>query len=62
MPYIQANRTRAYRNGEKTGRKFHPCYSITIPRRVVEFMGWKKGDELEFKLEGGKVVLRRKEV
>jgi len=25
-------------------------------------MGWKKGDELEFKLEGGKVVLRRKEV
>lgn len=60
MPYLQENRVRSYWNGEKTGKKTHPRYSLTIPTKIVEFMSWKRGDELEFKLENGKVVLRRK--
>ena len=59
MPYIQENKTQGYLNGEKIGRKSHSRFSITIPRRIVEFMGWKKGDELEFRLEGKKVVLKK---
>jgi len=27
----------------------------------MTFMSWKKGDEVEFRLEGGNVVLKRKE-
>jgi AbrB family looped-hinge helix DNA binding protein len=62
MPYIQENRTRRYINGKKAGKKLHSRFSITIPANIVSFMGWKKGDEVEFKLEDGKVVLKRKEV
>ena len=36
-------------------------YSITIPNNIMTFMSWKKGDEVEFRLEGGNVVLKRKE-
>ncbi|MFX0202874.1 MAG: AbrB/MazE/SpoVT family DNA-binding domain-containing protein [Candidatus Hodarchaeota archaeon] len=60
MPYIQENRTRSYWNGEKIGKKAHSRFSITIPREIVKFMGWKRGDELEFKLEKRKVVLRKR--
>jgi hypothetical protein len=59
MPYIQENKVCGYKNGSPA-RKKHPHFSVTIPRHIIEFMGWKKGDEVEFKLEGGKVVLRRK--
>jgi bifunctional DNA-binding transcriptional regulator/antitoxin component of YhaV-PrlF toxin-antitoxin module len=59
MPYIQENKTRDYWNGEKVGKKSHSRFSITIPRRIVEFMDWKKGDELVFKLDGKRVFLRK---
>jgi len=59
MPYIQENKVCGYRNGNPAKKK-HSRFSITIPQSIAKFMGWKKGDELEFKLEKGKVVLRRK--
>ena len=62
MPYIQENKTTVYSFEGKKNRKMHSRYSITIPRNIATFMAWKKGDELEFKLEGGKVVLNRKEL
>ena len=61
MPFIQENRTRAYWNGEKRGKKSHSHFSITIPHSVVEFMGWKKGDELKFMFKDGEVVLTKDE-
>ena len=62
MPLIQENMTRCYSDGQKVGKKKHSRYSITIPHTIVEFMGWKKGDELEFRLVEGKVMLKRKEI
>jgi len=61
MPYIQENKTRAYWNGEKRGKKYHSRFSITIPREIIKFMGWNKGDELKFLLKEGEVVLRKGE-
>jgi len=60
MSYIQENRTRVCWNGKKKRKKSHSHFSITIPKEIVNIMSWKKGDELKFKLEGNKVVLRRK--
>jgi AbrB family looped-hinge helix DNA binding protein len=60
MPYIQKNQTTVYYLEGRKYRKMHSRYSITIPSNIMKFLGWKKGDELEFKLENGKVVLRRK--
>lgn len=34
-------------------------YKLTLPKALVEAMGWKKGDELEFRLYDGKVMLRK---
>ncbi|MFW6129475.1 MAG: AbrB/MazE/SpoVT family DNA-binding domain-containing protein [Candidatus Aminicenantaceae bacterium] len=42
------------------GNKSHSRFSITIPREIIESMGWEKRDELEFKLEKGEVVLKSK--
>jgi len=52
MPYIQENMVSGYKNGKPTTEKFHSRFSITIPREIIKAMGWKKGDELEFTLEG----------
>ena len=60
MPYIQENKVQGYWNGKKVGKKSHSRFSITIPKEIIKSMGWKKGDELEFKLEGKKVLLRKK--
>ena len=60
MPYIQANETSNYSPGKRKLKKTHFSYSITIPNNIMTFMGWKKGDELEFKLVDGKVVLRKR--
>ena len=61
MPYMQENKTTVYSLEGKKNRKMHPRYSITIPSNIMKFLGWKKGDEMEFRLEGGNVVLKRKE-
>jgi len=37
-------RARLMRGGfEKTKRSFYPLYSLTLPRAVVEALGWKPG-------------------
>lgn len=62
MPTIQANQTTNYsQKGGKLKRK-HFHYSVTIPNSVMAFMGWKKGDDVDFKLDNGKVLLKRKEI
>jgi len=61
MPVIQANQTTNYsQKGGKLKRK-HFHFSITIPNSIITFMGWTKGDEIEFKLVNGQVLLKRKE-
>jgi len=59
MPYIQENKVTSYWDGKKVGKKSHPRFSITIPRKIIDTMGWKKGDELKFELEGKKVFLKK---
>jgi formylmethanofuran dehydrogenase subunit D len=61
MPFIQANETTNYSFEGRKLKKRYFRYSITIPNNILAFMSWKKGDEIEFKLESGKVVLKRKE-
>ena len=60
MPYIQENKTRGYWNGKRVGKKPQSRFSITIPKWIIEEMAWQKGDEIEFRIEKGKAVLRRK--
>jgi len=60
MPYIQEMKTRSYWNVKPSGKKSHSTFFVTIPKALVEALGWKKGDEVEFKLEKENVVLRRK--
>ena len=59
MVYIQAFRSRnklaSGREGEEYCRHF-----VIIPKVLIDALGWKKGDEVEFKLENGKVFLRRR--
>lgn len=43
----------------KKRKKYYGC-SVIIPKSLFDALDWKKGDELEFKLENGKVVLRKK--
>jgi len=43
----------------KIGESEH--YSITLPKKIVEFIGWKKGIELEAVLGKNKeIILREK--
>jgi AbrB family looped-hinge helix DNA binding protein len=58
-------RIQAFKGGNKlaTGKRGKEYWKhfVIIPKVLINALGWKKGDELEFKLEGGKVLLRRKE-
>ena len=45
-------------NGRK--KKEYYIFSVIIPKSLFDVLQWKKGDELEFRLEGKKVVLRKK--
>lgn len=36
-------------------------YFLTIPKKLVEAKGWKKGDEIDVSLINGDIVLRRVE-
>lgn len=58
MPIIQANETTNYSQKGGTLKRKHFRYSITVPNSMMTFMGWKKGDELEFKLVNGQVILK----
>jgi len=60
MPYIQKNQTTIYSLEGRKYRKMHSRYSITIPSNIMKFLGWEKGDELEFRLEDAKVVLKKR--
>jgi len=43
----------------KVAGKEYPKYVITLPPRQVEELGWKEGEELEAKIKGNSVILRR---
>jgi AbrB family looped-hinge helix DNA binding protein len=43
----------------KKGKEYWKHFVI-IPKVLIDALGWKKGDEMEFRLEDGKVVLRKK--
>jgi hypothetical protein len=58
-------RIQAFRGSNKlaNGRKGKEYWKhfVIIPGALIRALGWNKGDEVEFKLEGAKVVLRRKQ-
>jgi len=59
MVYIQAFRgSNKHADGSKS--KEYWRHFVVIPKALLDALGWKKGDEVVFKLESGKVVLRRK--
>ena len=59
MVYIQAFKGSSRLVKGKKGKEYWRHFVI-IPKALIDALGWKKGDELEFKLEKGMVVLRRK--
>jgi formylmethanofuran dehydrogenase subunit D len=61
MVFIQAFKSRNKLADGRNGKEYYRHFVI-IPRVLIDALGWKKGDEVEFKLENGKVVLRRKEL
>ena len=44
---------------QETETSWGKNYTITIPRKYVELVGWKKGDELKFTLIEGKLCLEK---
>jgi hypothetical protein len=61
MPHIQAFKVSNRRAGGSKGKEYWRHF-VVIPKTLVVALGWKKGDEVEFKLENGKVALRKREV
>lgn len=61
MPKIQSFKGSNLLANGKRGKEYYRHFVI-IPKVLIDALGWKKGDEVEFKLENGKVVLRRKEL
>ena len=37
-------------------------YEVTIPKELVERLGWKPGDRIIVRLEGSRIVLERAEI
>jgi len=59
MVYFQAfkgsNRHKAGRKGKEYWR-----YIVIIPRALIDALEWKKGDDVEFKIQGSKIYLKKK--
>ena len=36
-------------------------YTLNLERKIVEFLGWKKGDMIKMKHDKGKIVLEKEE-
>lgn len=34
-------------------------YTVTIPKTLIDILGWENKDEVEFKFEGDKLTLKR---
>lgn len=45
---------------ESKGVNRGPVLSITIPKHLAAFKGWKKGDALVFEEKDGNVILYKK--
>jgi len=59
MVYIQAfkgsNKLADGRKGKEYWKHF-----VIIPNALIDALGWKKGDEVRFRLKGRKVILMKK--
>lgn len=45
-------------HSEYKGKKY--CKSwVVIPSKIIEKLGWKKGEELEAEVKGGKLVIEK---
>lgn len=40
-------------------RKYFETYYVSIPKGLIETIGWEVGDSVEIKFEGGSIVIRR---
>jgi len=58
MPKIQAFKGSNLLANNKRGKEYTRHF-VVIPIQLIRALGWKKGDELEFKLKRGEVVLKR---
>lgn len=44
----------------KVGNKEYPKYVTIIPPQTIKDLGWKNGDELEFKIGDGKLIIQKR--
>lgn len=44
----------------KVGKKEYPKYVAVIPPEKIKELNWKGGEDLEFEVKDGKLVLKKK--
>lgn len=59
MPRIQAFKSTNLLADKKRSKEYVKHF-VTIPTSIIKTLDWKKGDELVFIMENGKVVLRKR--
>jgi len=47
------------RKDKNTGKEFYR-WDITLDPNIVDSLGWKKGDKLEYKIQRNLLTIRRK--
>jgi bifunctional DNA-binding transcriptional regulator/antitoxin component of YhaV-PrlF toxin-antitoxin module len=50
--HLQKQLSRKHKNKE------YPKYTIVVPPKEIEKLGWKEGDELESELKDGKLIIK----
>lgn len=45
-------------NSEYKGKKYYKSW-IVIPQKIIEKLGWKKGDKLEADVKGSKLIIEK---
>jgi len=43
-------------HSEYKGKKYYKSW-VVIPQRIIEKLGWKKGEELDAEIKGNKIVI-----
>jgi len=43
---------------EYKGKKYEKCW-IVIPNKILEKLGWKRGDDIEYEIKNDKLILEK---
>lgn len=55
---LQENTSRT-RKTKKFGKREYKKYLIVIPNEVIEILKWNSGNELQYKVKDGKLIIQK---